>query len=247
MLSHRIPSTLCGDAPVTTTPTIAVTRERWMALCFAVGSACFVAAPFGVYARLVGGNADSATYFAGSIPFTIGGASQTAIAWGDRRSTVEGRALLRSAAVQSVGTVFFNLTTLRALTLTPLSAHYDRLVWRPNALGSVCFLISGVIAYWVSPRRGWWPIRGSGGWWQPAVNLLGCLLFGVSAIAGFAQPRSGSLIGPRTTDWTTSLGAICFLICAVATLLGGNTFKSARLRRWEQDVERDIEALARRE
>ena len=212
-----------------------------MALCFVVGSVCFAIAPFALYVRLVGGNADSATYFAGSIPFTVGGGLQSAIALKDRHASPAGKALWRSAAVQTIGTLFFNATTLRALTLTPLSAHYDKLVWRPNALGSVCFLVSGAIAYRSSPRWGWRPVTGSKGWWQPALNLLGCVLFGVSAVAGFAEPRTGSLIGPRTTDWSTSLGAICFLICALATLVGGYTFKSARLRRWEHELDHDLE------
>jgi hypothetical protein len=202
-----------------------MTRERWMALCFALGSICFLIAPIALYAKLVGAGADSATYFAGSIPFTLGGAIQSAMALVDRRSAGAGDALWRSAAIQSIGTLFFNATTFRALSLTPLSAHYDRLVWRPNALGSVCFLISGLIAYRASPRRGWRPVRGAAGWWEPGLNLLGCVLFAISAGAGFSEPRTGSL---------------CFLVCALATLVGGRTFKSPRLRRWEHDLERDL-------
>ena len=32
-------------------------------------------------------------------------------------------------------------------------------------------------------------------------------------------------------NWNTSLGAACFLTCALATLLTGHTLKSPRLRR----------------
>jgi hypothetical protein len=41
-----------------------------------------------------------------------------------------------SAGVQLVGTLFFNATTLRALQTGLDSPSYDRLVWRPDALGS---------------------------------------------------------------------------------------------------------------
>lgn len=217
-------------------------RERWMGLCFAAGSICFLLAPLDAYSHAVGGNADAATYFAGSIPFTIGGLIQSGMAFADRTRAKAGTALWCSAAIQSVGTVFFNLTTYRALSLTPLSARYDALVWRPNALGSICFLLSGLVAYRASPRRGWLPVRGRAGWWESALNLLGCILFAISAGAGFAEPRTGSLVGPQTANWTTSLGALCFLVVALVPLLTGLTFKSPRLRRWELDLERLAEA-----
>ena len=69
--------------------------------------------------------------------------------------------------------------------------EYDKLVWRPDAFGSICFLVSGVIAYAASPRHGWRPARGTPHWWEPAVNLLGCVFFGISAVAGFVVPDRG--------------------------------------------------------
>ena len=68
------------------------------------------------------------------------------------------------------------------------SPEYDRLVWRPDWRGSICFLVSGAIAYRASARHGWLPVRGGAGWWQPAVNLLGCIFFGISAVAGYVVP-----------------------------------------------------------
>jgi hypothetical protein len=211
-----------------------------MAACFLAGSACFLIAPFAFYSRLVGSGADAATYFAGSIPFTVGAALQAQLGWATRGRPGSGRALWWSAVVQLVGTVFFNLTTERAMHLSPVNGRYDTLVWRPNAYGSVCFLISGIFAYAASPRDGWRPRHGDVGSWESAVNLLGCVLFGISAIAGFAEPRTGNLIGPHTTDWATSLGALCFLGCAVGVLVSGKTFRSPRLRRFESIIERDV-------
>jgi len=100
----------------------------------------------------------------------------------------------------------------------PSNAGYNRLVWRPDAFGSVCFLVSGFIAYRAAARHGWRPARTGPGWWQPAVNLLGCIFFGISAVAGFVVPSTGSILDLAAANWNTSAGAACFLACALATL-----------------------------
>ncbi len=189
-----------------------------MALCFAAGSACFLVGPFPGYADLVGDRAAALTFFVGSILFTSGGALQTALAAPARNGSGADRAAWYAATIQSAGTLFFNVTTYRALHTAFESPEYDRLVWRPDAFGSVCFLVSGVIAYRASPRRGWRPVHTGAGWWQPAVNLLGCVFFGISAVAGFVVPSSGSMIDLAATNWNTSLGAACFLACALGAL-----------------------------
>jgi hypothetical protein len=172
-----------------------------MGLCFAAGSTCFLIGPFPGYVELVGPQADAVTFFAGSILFTVGGALQSWLAFG------QGGAARWSALIQSAGTLFFNVTTYRALSTTLSSPDYDALVWRPDAFGSICFLVSGVIAYRAAPRQ-----------WQPAVNLLGCIFFGISAVAGYVVPASGSMLDLAAANWNTCLGAACFLVCAVATV-----------------------------
>jgi hypothetical protein len=223
-----------------------VSRERWMALFFALGSACFVIGPFPGYAQLVGASADGVTFFIGSILFTAGGALQTWIAFPERHSGAAGRAAFWAAAIQSAGTLFFNVTTYQALHTTLSNSNYNRLVWRPDALGSICFLISGAIAYRGSARHGWLPARGRPGWWEPSVNLLGCIFFGISAIAGYLVPSTGSLLSLAAANWNTALGAACFLTCALATLVTGRTLKSRRrrhLHKLEQIVKRDVEQI----
>ena len=213
-----------------------------MALFFAVGSTCFLIGPFPGYAQLVGGTADAVTFFIGSILFTTGGALQTLIAFPERRSPGAGRAAWWAATVQSAGTLFFNVTTYQALHTSLSDPSYDRLVWRPDALGSICFLVSGAIAYRASPRHGLRPARGRAGWWEPAVNLLGCIFFGISAVAGYVVPSTGSMIDLAAANWNTSLGAACFLACALATLRTDRTFKSPRLLHF-RELERDVERL----
>ena len=117
-----------------------MSRERWMALCFALGSSCFLIGPFPGYASLVGDAADAVTFFAGSILFTAGGALQSSLAFPHRHAHGAGRAAWWTAAIQSAGTLFFNVTTYQAMHIALTSSEYDRLVWRPDALGSACFL-----------------------------------------------------------------------------------------------------------
>src|SRR4029079_7110425 len=144
-----------------------VTRRRLMAVCFGLGSACFLVGPFPGYVQLVGAAADGVTFFVGSVLFTAGGALQSSLAWPERRVSGGGRAAWWSAIVQSAGTLFFNVTTYQAMHVALTSSEYDRLVWRPDWRGSVCFLISGAIAYGASARRGW---HG----WRPAAWPGGC-------------------------------------------------------------------------
>ncbi len=225
-----------------------MTSRRWMALLFALGSACFLVGPFPGYAQLVGESADAVTFFVGSILFTAGGAFQSALAWPERRSAGGGRAAWWAAIVQSAGTLFFNVTTYQAMHTALTSTEYNKLVWRPDWRGSICFLISGAIAYAASPRRrhGLVPVRDGAGWWQPAVNLLGCVFFGISAIAGYVVPSTGSMIDQAAANWNTSLGAACFLACALDTLRTGRTPKlplRERLRELEHEVESDLERV----
>ncbi|HTR90060.1 MAG TPA: hypothetical protein VMG62_08135 [Solirubrobacteraceae bacterium] len=208
----------------------AINRERLMALCFALGSSCFLVAPFPGFAELVGDRADAVVFFVGSILFTAGGGLQSAIAAADRHAPGAGRAAWRAAVIQSAGTLFFNVTTYRALSVAFSSPEYNRLVWRPDALGSICFLISGFIAYGASARHGWLPARTGRGWWEPGVNLLGCVFFGISAVAGYVVPSTGSMVDLGAANWNTSLGAACFLACALGTLRSGSSTK-APLRR----------------
>jgi hypothetical protein len=226
-----------------------MTRRRWMALFFALGSTCFLIGPFPGYAQLVGETADAVTFFVGSILFTTGGAFQSWLAWSEHRIRGGGRAAWWSAIVQSAGTLFFNVTTYQAMHVALTSTEYDELVWRPDWRGSICFLVSGTIAYAASPRgrwHGWLPARRGVGWWQPAVNLLGCIFFGIAAVAGYVVPSTGSVLDLAAANWNTSLGAACFLACALDTLHTDRASKMPlrhELRALEHELERDLRGV----
>ena len=104
---------------------------------------------------------------------------------------------------------------------TGLSTHeQNRLVWAPDLLGSACFLVSGAVAYGVTtgphllPAR-WRPAAADPGWVMAAVNLVGCVLFGVAAIASLVVPSTGSVLALAPVNWGTALGGLCFFIGAM--------------------------------
>jgi hypothetical protein len=203
---------------------------RAMGVFFALGSLCFVVGPLVAYGNAVGAHADALTFFIGSILFTLGGASQCLLAAPERPDRPTGLAGWRTAWIQSIGTLLFNLMTFVAITVAATDHRYDTVVWGPNALGSVCFLVSGTIFYFSSPRRGLLPRFDHEGWWEALVNLLGCVLFGISAVTGYATGHAGVLISTGISNWTTTLGAACFLACALTACGLGATLKAPRLR-----------------
>jgi predicted membrane protein len=176
--------------------------ERWVAAGFALGSLCFFVGPFPGFVQLVGARADAWVFFIGSLFFTAAAGVELLHASADRARP---DATWWSAAIQFAGTLFFNISTFDVL-LSDLSAQQeDRLIWAPDVFGSACFLVSGVLAYRASgsPRT------------MAAVNLAGCVFFGISAVASYVVPDTGSILNLAAANWNTALGALCFLAGAV--------------------------------
>ena len=98
---------------------------------------------------------------------------------------------------------------------------------------------------WRRGRHGLLPERSGAGWWQPGVNLLGCIFFGISAVAGYVVPATGSMLDQAAANWNTSLGAACFLACALDTLRSGRASKMP-LRREIRKLEHELESELRR-
>ena len=116
--------------------------------------------------------------------------------------------------VQAVGTeadaaVFFNLSTWEALDETLSVSAENRLVWAPDALGSICFLVASVLALL--------PVLHEAGTERRIayINLAGSIAFGISAIASYVVPSSGSVLDLAAANFTTVMGALCFLAGAL--------------------------------
>jgi hypothetical protein len=102
--------------------------QHWMALCFALGSTCFLIGPFPGYAQLVGDSADAITFFIGSILFTAGGGLQSWLAWSERHSPGGGGAAWWVAA----GSQPARLHLLRNLGCRRVRRSVDRVDARPG-------------------------------------------------------------------------------------------------------------------
>jgi hypothetical protein len=186
---------------------------RWTGILFALGSTCFLVGPLPGFAELVGLRADGRVFFVGSVLFTAAALVQwRSTSWSRERTA------WWSGAWQLAGTLFFNRTTYQALDHAVGSPHYDQVVWRPDALGSVCFLVSGALAW-----------TAAGGTWRrrpprtpqgriAAVNMVGCVAFGVSALTAYVVPSSATEVDAALAASTTCVGALAFLVGALLLL-----------------------------
>jgi hypothetical protein len=186
-------------------------RAAWrVGVLFAIGSTCFFLGPFPGFIQLVGSAADGTVFFVGSIFFTLAALLQLL-----QLTSGPGRTDWWSALIQFVGTIFFNVNTFRAMQDSFGTSDVDRLVWAPELVGSICFLISGLIAYIEVRDGGLFSAKRTRDWKIATVNFAGCILFGISAIAGYIVPKTGDVLDLAAANVTTSLGALCFLVGAV--------------------------------
>ena len=161
---------------------------------------------------------------AGLMQTVLSGAATTTVAYGTGRMF---RAVWLAAAIQSVGTILFNVSTSAALTVHGVQAE-DRLVWNPDAGGSVAFLISAVfvyVAYFRERDTLWDPSRS--GWWGAHINMLGCIAFAISAVGAFVL-SDGASENAMVANWGTFIGALCFFFASAIALpqLGWNRRKT---------------------
>ena len=190
----------------------------------------FALGAFPPYARSLGAPVTADTFFVGSIFFTAAAFLQYREAV-DALPIRAGRGRRRffvfqprriewlASAIQLAGTLFFNRSTGNAcrVDLTAQAAH--QLVWRPDAVGSVCFLVASLLA-WREVCHGWgsWRPR-QVDWWITFVNLLGSVAFGVSAVAGYIVPGTGQIRNASLSNLGTFVGAVGFLIGAILLLV----------------------------
>ncbi|HVP01660.1 MAG TPA: hypothetical protein VMT10_03740 [Solirubrobacteraceae bacterium] len=208
----------------------AIGQQRREARLFGIGAFLFALGAFPGYANLVGVTADNATYFLGSIFFTGGGVTQWAArqpgAWRRPGEWEDWWA----AGIQAIGTFFFNISTGSALITGLSAAQEDRLVWRPDAFGSVCFLVASALACVATSKRDrlWDPDART--WWSAWLNMIGSVAFGVSALGAYVNPDSGQLSNAALADLGTFIGALCFLFGALAMRPAGRPRLRAEAR-----------------
>jgi hypothetical protein len=170
---------------------------RRIGVLFMIGSACFAVASLPA-ASNVSEVAVGITYFAGSIFFTTAAFEQLRVARGQGSE-------VWAAAVQFAGTLAFNVSTFFGMS-HQLSAHRSNLlVWSPDAVGSVCFLVASVLAE-IAVLHAILLVRRSA-----TLNLVGSIAFGISAVAAYVVPDTEELLNASLATSMTLVGALCFL------------------------------------
>jgi hypothetical protein len=208
----------------------------WIAVLFMLGSALFAlggaksAWPQALSSRWFDQGMIGWAFFTGSLFFTSAGYLQwvealnndlSDIATPNRSQSRRWRLLgwcphnlgYLAASVQLVGTVLFNLNTADALIAGLDSQGQDLLVWTPDVVGSICFLVASQLAL-VEVSHGAWSFQPrSLSWWITMINLLGSALFMISALASLVEP-AGVMAAPWLANFGTFAGAACFLVGA---------------------------------
>lgn len=196
----------------------------WMGWLFVVGSACFVAGVPMALNTSWAPTVSAATFFIGALFFTAASSIQLKLAWrsgrgGDSLSTLQ--ALLSRAPawtsswIQWIGTLFFIVTTLAALIdFVGVKAVSNQVIWRPDAVGSALFLVSSAIALMPDVRRHRHGHARDRSWSISALNMVGSVFFGVSAVGAYVVPVSNEELNAAWANGGTLLGAVCFLVGA---------------------------------
>ncbi len=214
----------------------------WVAALFAVGSAFFsvggfiITFPQNIPNALANGTTVNWIFFIGSIFFTSAAVCQLleSINAGDSEGLFEDknpsdsflwvawqpkRIGYMASLVQLIGTVMFNFNTGNAFISDLTWGQQNILIWTPNIIGCICFLIASRLAfmevchgYW-----GWHP--GSIEWWITTLNLLGSIGFIISALYCLAVPPGENVV---SFSWLSALflfqGGVCFFIASYLLL-----------------------------
>ena len=193
-------------------------KLRRESLGFAIGSLCFAIGACPGYLNLVGQEAANVTFFIGSIFFTTAGFIQFRLTGRWRRGAWKSKSDWDdwwSAAVQFAGTICFNISCFFALFLqiSPTQAHH--VVWRPDAVGSLFFLISSSLAIAATTHTDslWDPDARN--WWSTWLNMAGSVAFGISAIAAYVVPDTTDPLSSEWVNLGTFIGALCFMVAAL--------------------------------
>ncbi|MET0780002.1 MAG: hypothetical protein ABWY26_04835 [Microbacterium sp.] len=190
-------------------------REAWG---FAIGSVFFALGAVPFYAEAVGAVVTNLTFFVGAIFFTLAALIQLALSGRRPPRRGSGRADRSdwwAAAVQFVGTLFFNLSTSAALITAVNSDSRVGTGWVPDALGSICFLVASAFAVVATTEReGLWDPKARS-WRCTWLNMAGSVFFGLSAIGAYVIPATSDFVSLFWANAGTFLGALCFLVAAL--------------------------------
>lgn len=201
------------------------------ATAFVIGGSLFCAGALLAQAHVGGPRLAAAVFMVGGVFFTTGGyASVLQVANAPRGADPDGviraaewrwwsiepgRLDWASAVALFVGTLYFGASLTAALLGDLTTAQLHRLVWSPEFIGCVLFLVSGHLALTEMHRDRPRGRRTDLGWWIVVVNQIGSALFMAAAVAAFVRPSTGDELAVGVANWATFAGAACFALAGV--------------------------------
>jgi hypothetical protein len=123
-----------------------------------------------------------------------------------------------AAFVLFCGTLAFAISLLDVFMDNLDRPQQDHLIWAPEMVGCVLFLVSGHIGIIEICHGRVRLLPSSLGWWIVTVNQLGSWLFLLSGLAAYIRPATGDVVSVALINWGTALGAACFSIAGLAQL-----------------------------
>ncbi|NME66918.1 YrhK family protein [Flammeovirga aprica] len=198
--------------------------SRRMVLCtsilFMIGASCFIYSSFSYLLPNPDEFLLNTIFFVGSIPFTfaaffqlLNATNQEGQEWKLFAFRPKNRGYI-AGLTQWLGTLLFNINTYDA-TRTLDWEEEDLLVWTPNMLGSILFLISAFyLLKEISFRINWQDRENLSVW----INMLGCITFMISALTSVYLPDPLPIPVIQFALVNTGVGAICFFVAALIGL-----------------------------
>lgn len=201
----------------------------WIAVLFIIGSGCFAVGGFAsnwpqyLSPGFTDSNVINMVFFVGSLFFTgaaglqlleaingdvagIGTPAQTWrwFAWKPNSAGYS------ASLIQFVGTVLFNFNTADAMITGLGWAGEDLLIWTPDVIGSVCFLVASYVALIEVSHRFWSFQPRQVSWWIAVLNLLGSVAFMLAAAFTVFLPSLGEMQWAWGANFFTMAGAVGF-------------------------------------
>lgn len=227
-----------GGGPIETLPAPSAIARRlrrvnWVAaVAFIFGGSLFAVGA--AVAQLGSGKATTAAsiYFAGGLFFTTGAyASLLGAINAPRGVGADGspeaepwrwwsyepqRIDWLATFVLFTGTLAFAVSLIHSFLEGLTTQQVNRLIWAPEMIGCMLFLISGHLAMTEVCHR-FRPCmrRRDLGWSIVAINQVGSILFMASALAAFTRPATASEVNVDIANWGTLIGALCFAVGGV--------------------------------
>ncbi|MFF2372122.1 hypothetical protein [Agromyces sp. NPDC058110] len=203
----------------TTEPRVSTVRRlRREAWGFAAGSACFFAGALPWYAAWIGAVGTATTFVVGSVLFTAAAFIQLSLSGRSaphQDTNPADRADWWAAAVQFAGTLLFNISTGAALAAALARPDLAGAGWKPDAWGSLAFLVSSTLAVIATKDRGTLWDLDARTWHGTWLNAAGSVAFAASALGAYVLRASGDLVSELWANLGTALGALCFFTAAL--------------------------------